>query len=90
MSLKSFDPAKPEPTSKGGSRILVKVTEGIEAEPAKKLVAAIKEAKLKVQAAILDSQLRVSGKNRDDLQKAMALLREQDIGLDLQFTNFRE
>ena len=73
-----------------GARLLVKVKEGIEAEPAKKLVAALKEGKLKVQASIQDGQLRVTGKNKDDLQKAIALLRGGDFGLELQFVNFRD
>ncbi len=92
VSLKYFDPGKPEKTSKGGAKILVKVKEGIEPEPAKKLVAAIKESKMKVQAAILEAQLRVSGKNKDDLQKAMALLRSsaEAVNLEIQFTNFRD
>lgn len=90
VSLKYFDVGKPESTGKGGARILVKVKEGIEPEPAKKLVMAVKESKLKVQTAILDAQLRVTGKNKDDLQKAMALLRDTDVGLELQFTNFRD
>ncbi|MBK8217137.1 MAG: YajQ family cyclic di-GMP-binding protein [Myxococcales bacterium] len=90
VSLKFFEFTDPTPTGKGGAKILVKVKEGIETEPAKKLVAAIKESKLKVQAQIQDAQLRVTGKNRDDLQKAIALLREGDHGIELQFTNFRE
>lgn len=90
VSLKYFETGDIEPTGKGGAKILVTVTEGIEAEPAKKLVAAIKDAKLKVQASIQDAQLRVTGKNKDDLQKAIQLLRGGDFGLELQFTNFRD
>lgn len=91
VSLKFFEfPEKPSPTGKGGAKILVGVKEGIEAEPAKKLVLAIKESKLKVQAAIQDGQLRVTGKNKDDLQKAIQLLRGGGHDIELQFTNFRE
>ena len=89
VSLKALESGEPEKLGKG-FRLLTKVKEGIDAEPAKKLVLAIKDAKLKVQAAIQDQQLRVTGKNKDDLQKAMTLLRGGDFGLDLQFVNFRE
>ena len=90
VSLKFLDVGDPEPTGKGGSRITVKVKEGIETEPAKKIVAAIKDAKLKVQGAIQDAQVRVTGKNRDDLQKAIALVRGLELGLELSFVNFRD
>ena len=59
-------------------------------ETAKKMVKAVKDSKIKVQAQIQGDELRVSGKNRDDLQAAIALLRRGDYGLDLQFVNFRE
>ena len=90
VSLKFVDPQKPEPTGKGGARIRVLVKEGIETEKAKALVGAIKDAKLKVQAQIQDAQVRVSGKNRDDLQKAMALVRGLDLDIELSFMNFRD
>lgn len=90
VSLKALDEQKPEVTSKGGSRILTKVKEGIEAEPAKKINLAIKDGKLKVQSSIQDAQVRVTGKNKDDLQKAIALVRTLDLGIELQFVNFRE
>lgn len=64
--------------------------EGIDKEQAKKIVSVIKDAKLKVQASIQGEQVRVTGKKRDDLQEAMALLRSESLGLPLQFTNFRD
>ena len=64
--------------------------EGIDKELAKKIVATIKEAKLKVQASIQGEQVRVTGKKRDDLQEAIALLRSKELGIPLQFTNFRD
>lgn len=64
--------------------------EGIDKELAKKIVAHIKDAKLKVQAAIQGEQVRVTGKKRDDLQEAIALLRSQELGMPLQFNNFRD
>ncbi|AKV01129.1 hypothetical protein AKJ09_07792 [Labilithrix luteola] len=90
VSLKFIDPQDPKPTSKGGSRILVKVKEGIESDPARKIIASIKDSKLKVQASIQEAQVRVSGKNRDDLQKAIALVRGLDLGIELSFVNFRD
>jgi uncharacterized protein YajQ (UPF0234 family) len=90
VSLKHLDEQKPEATGKGGSKILIKVKEGIEAEPARKLVGAIKESKLKVQASIQDAQVRVSGKNKDDLQKVIQLAKGIDLPIELQFINFRD
>ncbi len=90
VSLKHLDEQKPEKTSKGGARILLKIKEGIEAEPARKIVGAIKEGKLKVQSAIQDAQVRVTGKNKDDLQKTMQLVRQIDLPIELQFINFRD
>jgi cyclic-di-GMP-binding protein len=90
VSLRFTDPGKPEPTGKGGSRIVVTIKEGIEVEKARAIVQTVKDAKLKVQASIQESQVRVSGKNKDDLQAAIQLLRQQDFGVDLQFVNFRD
>jgi cyclic-di-GMP-binding protein len=90
VSLRFTDPGKPEPTSKGGARIVVKIKEGIEVEKARAIVQAIKESKLKVQAAIQESQVRVTGKNRDDLQAAIQTLRGRDFGIELQFLNLRD
>lgn len=63
---------------------------GIDTDSARKLVKDIKNAKLKVQAAIQGDKLRVTGKKRDDLQAVIAMLRESDVGLPLQFENFRD
>ncbi len=68
----------------------VKVKQGIETEMAKKLVKLIKDAKLKVQAAIQGEEVRVTGKKRDDLQEAIALIRGAELGQPFQFTNFRD
>jgi hypothetical protein len=69
---------------------VITVREGIDTAVSKKMVKLIKDRKMKVQAAIQGDQLRVSGKKRDDLQAVMALLREGDFGLPLQFKNFRD
>lgn len=68
----------------------ITVRTGVESELAKKIVRLIKDAKLKVQAAIQGDQVRVTGKKRDDLQEAIALLRAADIEMPLQFENFRD
>lgn len=64
--------------------------EGIDKELAKKIVALVKDAKLKVQASIQGEQVRITGKKRDDLQEAIALLRTKDLGMPLQYENFRD
>ena len=66
------------------------IKQGINAEVAKKITKAIKESKLKVQAQIQGEKVRVTGKKRDDLQNVMQLLREQNLGVPLQFDNFRD
>ena len=73
-----------------GARQKVTVKQGIERELAKKLQTAIKDARLKVEVQINGDKLRVTGKKRDDLQAAMALLRAGEFGLPLQFDNFRD
>ncbi|WP_394837491.1 YajQ family cyclic di-GMP-binding protein [Pendulispora rubella] len=90
VSLKHFDPQKPEPTGKGGSKMLVKVKEGIDGDHARDLVRRIKDSKIKVQASIQEAQVRITGKNRDDLQAAIQLVKEADLPLELQFINFRD
>jgi len=90
VSLRFTDPGKPEPTGKGGARIVVKIKEGIEVDKARALVQIIKDAKLKVQVSIQEGQVRVTGKNKDDLQAAIRVVRERDLGVELQFVNFRD
>ena len=70
--------------------MIVTVQQGIEADIARKIVKAVKEAKLKVQTAIQGDKLRVTGKKRDDLQQVMALLKEGSYGVPLQYDNFRD
>lgn len=89
VNLKSLRYGKIEPA--GGSRARQKITlqQGIPQETAKKLVAEIKAKKLKVQAAIQGDTVRVSGKNRDDLQTVIAVLKALDLDIPLTFTNYR-
>lgn len=72
------------------ARRRITVRQGIEQTEAKKLVSRLKEAKLKVEAQINGDRLRVSGKKRDELQAAIALLRKSDVEIALQFENFRD
>ena len=90
VSLRYLDVGKPERTSKGGARIVLKIKEGIETEKAKAIVQLVKDQKLKVQASIQEAQVRVTGKNKDDLQAAIQTLRAHDFGLELQFVNMRD
>ncbi len=85
----SLDAGEPEHS---GRRYLmtVSIRQGIDKEMAKKLVKLIKDGKLKVQAAIQGDEVRVTGKKRDDLQEAIALIRGADLGQPFQFTNFRD
>lgn len=81
--------AEPVTTGKQVKQTVV-LRHGIDSARCKAIVKAIKDAKMKVQAQIQGDQVRVTGKKRDDLQQAIALLREADIGVPLQFTNFRD
>ncbi len=72
------------------ARQQLKVKQGIDKETAKELVKRIKESKIKVQASVQGDQVRVTGKKRDDLQEVITLLRAADVGLPLQFNNFRD
>lgn len=73
-----------------GVRQFSTVRQGVEKELARKIVKLIKESKIKVQAAIQGEQVRVSGKKRDELQQIIAMLKQTDIDLPLQYQNFRE
>ncbi|HZI89899.1 MAG TPA: YajQ family cyclic di-GMP-binding protein [Candidatus Polarisedimenticolia bacterium] len=89
VSLKALQYGKIEPAAKGTVRQVVTIQKGIPVEKAKEIVKFIKGSGIRVQAAIQENQVRVSGKDRDDLQKVIGALKAQDFGLDLQFTNYR-
>lgn len=89
VSLKALDYQKLEDAALGTVRQRAKIIQGLDSDRAKAIVKAIKDAKLKVQAAIQGDQVRVSGKKKDVLQEAIALLKEKDFGAPLQFVNFR-
>jgi hypothetical protein len=89
VSLKALDYQKLEDAALGTVRQRVKIIQGLDTDRAKAVVRTIKDAKLKVQAAIQGDQVRVSGKKKDVLQDAITLLKEKDFGAPLQFVNFR-
>lgn len=89
VSIKSMEFGKIEAASKGTVRQEVKIIQGISTEKAKSLTKIIKDSKIKVQALIQGDQLRISSKSKNDLQDAMSIIKKNNQGLDLQFTNFR-
>jgi uncharacterized protein YajQ (UPF0234 family) len=89
VPLKALDYGKVEPASGGAVRQKIAIQQGIPMEKAKEIVRLIKDTKLRVQAQIQEAQVRVFGKNRDDLQAVIKLLREKDLGIEMQFTNYR-
>lgn len=89
LPIKNLDYGKVEPASLGSVRQRITLKQGIDQENAKKMNILIRDSKLKVKSQIQGDQLRVTGKNKDDLQAVMQLLRKGDISLDLQFTNFK-
>lgn len=90
VDTKALDFQKIEQASGNTIRQNVLVQQGIQREAAQKIVKAIKGAKVKTQASIQGDEVRISGKKRDDLQAAIALIKELDIDLPLQFVNFRD
>lgn len=89
IDLRCLEPGEVE-TNLAGARRTLTVKQGIEQAQAKKIIARIKESKLKVDSQINGDKLRVSGKKRDDLQAVMALLRKAELEIPLQFENFRD
>lgn len=89
VPLKALTYGKVEPAASSTVRQRIDVQQGIPMEKAKEIVRLIKDTKLKVQAQIQEDHVRVSGKNRDDLQAVIKALREQDLGIEMQFTNYR-
>jgi uncharacterized protein YajQ (UPF0234 family) len=89
IDVRAMDVGKIE-TNLAEARQKVTIKQGLEQPMAKKIIARIKEAKLKVEAQINAEKIRVTGKKRDDLQTAMALLRKADLDVPVQFENFRD
>lgn len=89
ISLKNLEFEKLEPATNSSVRQKVKLKQGIASENAKKIVATVKDSKLKAQASIQGETVRVVSKDKDVLQQIMTKLRGGDYGVELQFTNFR-
>ena len=89
VPLKALTYGEVEKALGGTARQKITLQKGIPTDKAREIVKLIKGSKLKVQAAIQGDQLRVSGKNRDDLQGVIRLLKGTDLGIDMQFTNYR-
>lgn len=89
VALKALDYGKVEAAAQGTVRQLIKVKQGISQDVAKKIVKAIKDSKIKVQASIQGDQVRVVGKDKDDLQAVIQLLKGMDFPEDLQYVNYR-
>ncbi len=89
VSLKGLTYGTVIPSAGSSVKQEITLQNGIPSEKAKEIVKALKDSKLKVQASINGDLVRVSGKDRDTLQQAIAFLRSKDFGLDLQFINFR-
>lgn len=89
ISLKSIQYGKQEAASGGNVRQRAELAQGISQEIAKKIGKAIRDSKLKVKSQIQDDQLRVTGKSKDDLQQVIALVKEMDLPIAVQFVNMR-
>jgi hypothetical protein len=89
ISLKALTFGKVEPAAGSSVRQKITLQQGIAGEKAKEIVKIIKDSKKKVQASIQGDTVRVSGKDRDSLQEIIALLKGRDLGIDMQFTNYR-
>ena len=90
ISIKALQYGKAESASGGMVRQVITIQQGISKEKGKEIIAVIKESKIKVQGQIQDDQVRVTGKNRDDLQETIKLLKGTELGIELQYVNFRE
>src|SRR3989441_5592196 len=89
VPLKALTYGTVEQASGGVLRQKISLQQGIPIEKAREIVRLIKDSKIRVQASIQEDQVRVAGKNRHDLQKIIAMLRDKDLGIALQFTNYR-
>lgn len=89
VPIKNLSFGKAEPAQGGTVRQRATLQQGIPTDKAKEIVKAIKDSKIKVQASIQADQVRVAGKNRDDLQAVIQLLKGKEFALELQFTNYR-
>jgi uncharacterized protein YajQ (UPF0234 family) len=89
VSLKGLTYSELEPAAGGTTKRRITLQQGIAIEKARDIVKLVKDSKKKAQASIQGDLVRISSKDRDTLQEVIALLRQKDFGIDLQFTNFR-
>jgi uncharacterized protein YajQ (UPF0234 family) len=89
VPLKALTYGKVETAAGGLLRQAIDLQQGIPIEKAREIVRIVKDTKLKLQASIQEDKVRVTGKNRDDLQTVIALLRDKELGIALQFDNYR-
>ena len=89
IDLKALTINDPEPAAGSTVRQRITLQDGVPMEKAKEIVRLIKDSKIRVQASIQEKQVRVAGKNRDDLQAIIALLKAKDLGIALQYVNYR-
>jgi len=89
IDLKALTVGDPESAAGGTVRQAITLQDGVPQEKAREIVRLIKDSKIRVQASIQEKQVRVSGKNRDDLQAVIALIKGKDLGISLQFINYR-
>jgi cyclic-di-GMP-binding protein len=89
VPLKALTYGSVEDAAGGAKRQKVTLQQGIPIEKAREIVRLVKDSKVKVQASISEDKVRVSGKNRDDLQKVIAMVREKDFGIAVSFDNYR-
>ena len=90
ISMKNVEQCDPDVSPLGHARQVIKIKQGIEADMAKQITGFIRDGKFKVTTQIQDSQVRVTGKSRDELQAVMAAVRGKDFPVALQFQNFRD
>ena len=89
IDLKALTVGDPESAAGGTVRQTITLQDGVPSDKAREIVRLIKDSKIRVQASIQENQVRVSGKNRDDLQAVIALVKAKELGIALQFTNYR-
>jgi hypothetical protein len=90
VPLKALEPGPIEPGPAGTARQRIDLQQGIPVDKGREIVRLVKDSKLRVQVAIQGDQVRVSGKKKDELQHVIKLLRERDLGIAFQFTNYRD
>jgi Uncharacterized protein conserved in bacteria len=89
VSLKALEYGKIQQAAGDTVRQDVKLIQGLAQDKAKQIMKVIKDSKIKVTSSIQGDQIRIAGKNKDDLQAVIVLLRKEDFGIDLQFINYR-